>query len=176
MGIGSGGRRLVVATVAMSVLLPAVVGGWAIAMTVSVGWARELVEPVMHANHGAPRWFVVCGLIAVLLAGGTWLAGAVVWMILLLVIAGLDVYDDELAQYWVVGIGGCQYVLGVVVLAADLSRWPLWVAAICWTVLAAVTTPIICVREEHEFRRYVQARAAYQEAPTTTSDRGRLDH
>jgi len=55
MGIGSGRRRLVVATVAMSVLLPAVVGGWAVAMTVSVGRARELVGPVLNANQGAPR-------------------------------------------------------------------------------------------------------------------------
>jgi hypothetical protein len=170
MGIGSGGRRLVVATVAMSVLLPAVVGGWAVAMTVSVGWAGELVEPVMNANQGAPRWLVVCGLIAVFLAGGTWLAGAVVWMILLLVIAGLDVYDDELAQYWVVGIGVSQYVLGVVVLAAGLPRWPLWVAAIGWTALAAISTPVVCVREEIEFRRYVQARAAYQDSPTPASN------
>lgn len=163
MGIGSVGRRFVVATVAMSILLPAVVGGLAVAMAVSVGWAREMTEPVMRANQGAPRWFVVCGLIAVLLAGGTWLAGAVAWMILLMVIAGLDVYDDEFAQHWVVAIAVSQYILGVVVLAADLPRWPLWVAAIGWTALAAITTPVVCVREEIDLRRYVQARAAYKD-------------
>ena len=85
-------------------------------------------------------------------------------------IAGLDVYAEELGQYWVVGIGVSQYVLGVVVLAADLPRWPLWVAAIGWTALAAVTTPVVCVREEIDFRRYVQARAAYKESPRTASN------
>lgn len=86
-----------------------------------------------------------------------------VWMILLVVIAGLDVYDDEFARYWVVAIAGSQYVLGVVVLAVDLPRWPLWIAAIGWTALAAITTPVVCVREEIDLRRYAQARAAYQD-------------
>jgi hypothetical protein len=63
-----------------------------------------------------------------------------------------------------------QYVLGVVVLAADFPRWPLWAAAIGWTALAATTTPVVCVREEIDFRRYVQARAAYKDSSATAAN------
>jgi hypothetical protein len=141
--------RIVVKIVATSILMPALLGAWAVAAIPLLGWMKTYDELILKAHENPLIVYIVFLMLMCF-------AAVMAVLFIMFPFAALSTrtyYCWGFVPLWVAGIGVAQYGLGLVVLFTGLDRRWMWVSAAIWTALVLLWTAQMCVRDAIDPRR-----------------------